>query len=175
MNKRYFSTERIRLRALEPEDLELLYEMENDPQMWDVTNFSVPYSKYQLKQYIENSESDMFADRQLRLVVVRRADDAVLGTVDIFDYVPLHARGEVGIALRSEFRGQGYAFEALSLLCDYAFGFLLVKQLTAHVAADNEASLQLFRLCGFQPCGLLREWWRVEGEYKDVVLLQKLR
>lgn len=55
MNKSYFRSERVRLRAMEPEDLEVMYEMENDPEMWDVTNFTVPYSKFILKQYIEHS------------------------------------------------------------------------------------------------------------------------
>ena len=71
MNKSYFRGERVRLRAMEPEDLEVMYTMENDPHTWDVTNFSVPYSKFILKQYIENSECDMFAARQLRMMIVR--------------------------------------------------------------------------------------------------------
>ena len=64
MNKSYFCSERVRLRAMEPEDLEVMYAMENDSQTWDVTNFTVPYSRFVLKQYIENSECDMFADRK---------------------------------------------------------------------------------------------------------------
>ena len=48
MKPSYFVSERVRLRAMEPEDLEIMYAMENDPQTWDVTNFSVPYSKYVL-------------------------------------------------------------------------------------------------------------------------------
>ena len=71
MNKSYFCSERVRLRAMEPEDLEVMYAMENDSQTWDVTNFTVPYSRFVLKQYIENSECDMFADRQLRMMIVR--------------------------------------------------------------------------------------------------------
>lgn len=52
MNKSYFCSERVRLRAMEPEDLEVMYAMENDSQTWDVTNFTVPYSRFVLKQYI---------------------------------------------------------------------------------------------------------------------------
>lgn len=85
MKPSYFVSERVRLRAMEPEDLEIMYAMENDPQTWDVTNFSVPYSKYVLRQYMENSQCDMFADRQLRMMIVRREDDAVVGTIDITD------------------------------------------------------------------------------------------
>lgn len=175
MDKTYFVGERICLRAMEPEDLEVMYEMENDPQTWDVSNFTVPYSRFVLKQYIENAQCDMFADRQLRMMIVRHADNAVVGTVDITDFVPLHARGEVGIGVRREFQGNGYAKEALDLLCEYLFGFLHLKQLVAHVATDNEGSLRLFSSCGFVECGVLKEWWCVGGRYKDVVLLQRLR
>ncbi|ADV44501.1 GCN5-related N-acetyltransferase [Bacteroides helcogenes P 36-108] len=171
----YFVSERLHLRAMEPEDLEIMYAMENDPQNWDVTNFNVPYSKFILRQYIENSQCDMFADRQLRMMIVRHEDDAVVGTVDITDFSPLHSRGEIGIVVQREYQSKGYAKEALDLLCDYVFGFLFLKQLTAHISTDNEASIQLFKSCGFAECGLLKEWWCVGGQYKDVVLLQRLR
>ena len=100
MKPSYFVNDRLYLRAVEPEDLQVLYAIENDPQSWDISNFTVPYSKYVLKQYIENSQCDMFADKQLRLMIVRKSDRQVLGTVDITDFVPLHARGEVGIVIR---------------------------------------------------------------------------
>ncbi len=175
MNTSYFINDRISLRAVEPEDVETMYAIENDPRAWDVANFTVPYSRYALRQYIESSQCDMFADRQLRLMIVRRDDRTAIGSIDITDFVPLHARGEVGIVIRKEYQGKGYATDALRLLCDYAFGFLHMKQLTAHVATDNEASMHLFTSCGFVKCGLLKEWWCVGGIFKDVVLLQMLR
>lgn len=46
------SNDRVRLRALEPEDLELLYRWENDPELWEVGNTLAPYSRYILKEYI---------------------------------------------------------------------------------------------------------------------------
>lgn len=175
MDSSYFVGKEVYLRAMEPEDLEIMYSIENDPRMWDVTNFTVPYSRYALRQYIENSQYDMFADKQLRLMVARQADNEVVGTIDITDFAPLHSRGELGISIRKEFQGKGYAKEALALICDYAFRFLFMKQLVAHVAADNEASIRLFASCGFVQCGLLKEWWHVEGSYKDVLLLQRIR
>ena len=65
--------------------------------------------------------------------------------------------------------------EALKLICDYAFGFLYLKQLIVHVTSDNEKSIRLFKSCGFKQCGLLREWWCVGGRYKDVILMQYIR
>ena len=65
--------------------------------------------------------------------------------------------------------------DALTLLCDYAFDFLRMKQLVVHIATDNEASMRLFTSCGFVQCGLLKDWLCVEGYFKDVALLQCIR
>ena len=97
MKQSFLNNDRIYLRAVEPEDLDVMYEMENDPSMWDISNFTVPYSRYVLRQYIEGSQCDVFADKQLRLMIISRSDHRVLGTIDITDFVPLHARGEVGL------------------------------------------------------------------------------
>ncbi|MBE6286618.1 MAG: GNAT family N-acetyltransferase [Mediterranea massiliensis] len=174
MSDNYLQGEKIYLRVLEPEDLEVLYMMENDPQTWDISNFSVPYSRYLLKQYIADSQSDMFADRQLRLMIVEKESDEVAGTLDITDFAPMHMRGEVGIAVRKNFQAKGYASEALHLLAEYVFRFLNFRQLTAHVLANNETALSLFQRAGYEECGRLKAWWRVGNNYEEVVLLQKL-
>lgn len=174
MKHSFFIGNNVCLRAMEPEDLSLIYEIENDPNQWEISNLTVPYSRYIIKQYIANSQCDIFADRQLRLIIVSKEDDMPVGIIDITDFAPMHSRGEVGIVIREEYRGLGYAKEALNLLCDYAFGFLHLRQLIAHITVDNNQSLQLFSSCGFSECGLLKDWVCVRGEYKDVVLLQNI-
>lgn len=174
MNHSFLINDRIYLRAVEPEDIEVMYEMENDPAMWDISSFTVPYSRYVLRQYIEGSQSDMFADKQLRLMIVQRCDNRTLGTIDITDFVPLHSRGAIGIAIHTEFRQEGYATDALTLLCDYAFNFLLIHQLYAHVAMDNESSLKLFTSCGFVQCGVIKDWLLTSEGFKDAVLMQRI-
>ena len=129
MKQSFLSNDRIYLRAVEPEDMDVMYEMENDPSMWDISNFTVPYSRYVLRQYIEGSQCDVFADKQLRLMIMSKSDHRILGTIDITDFVPLHSRGEVGIAVHKDYRRQGYASDALQLLCEYAFDFLSLTQL----------------------------------------------
>ena len=175
MNRQFFSGVLVRLRAMEPEDLELLYQIENDPSLWTISNFTVPYSRATLRNYLENSMNDMFADRQLRLMICELLQDTPVGVIDVTDFEPMHGRAEIGISLLNEARGKGYASEALDLLCDYVFTFLHFKQLNAHILADNTASLNLLHHAGFTDCGLLKAWWRVGGEYKDMVLLQKIR
>lgn len=174
MNKQFLANETLYLRALEPEDLTELYEIENDPSLWDVSNITVPYSKFVLRQYIEATQSDMFADRQLRLMIVRYSDHKLLGTIDITEFHPLHARGQIGIVIKKEFRQQGYAFQALDLICDYAFKFLRFKQLYAYVTANNEPSIQLFKSSNFETAGLLKKWVMIDGEYQDTYIFQRV-
>ena len=174
MNSNYLTGPRLKLRAVEPEDLDVFYSMENDPEIWTVTDFNVPYSKYAIKRYIANCQNDLYADRQLRLMLEHREEGCVVGTIDLTEFSPLHAHGEVGISVKKEFQGKGYAKEALELLCEYAFGFLHMKQLIACVRADNLISISLFTSCGFVKCGLLKEWWRSGNDFTDVLLMQRL-
>ena len=53
MRASFLMNDRIYLRAVEPEDMDIMYEMENDPSMWDISNFTVPYSRYVLRQHLE--------------------------------------------------------------------------------------------------------------------------
>ena len=69
MSEEWLRGETVRLRALEPEDLELLYRWENNPAWWDVGNTLAPYSRYLLKQYIAESHRDIFELKQQRFMV----------------------------------------------------------------------------------------------------------
>lgn len=174
MNRKILHSERLILRAPEPEDLEVMYHMENLPEMWEVSNVTVPYSRYVLRQYIENCRNNIYADGELRLMIQLADTKDVIGTVDLIDFVPLHGRAEVGIAILENYRRQGYAREALELLCQYAFVQLHMHQLYAYVAADNKLSLDLFEACGFNHKVLLPHWLSAENGYRDVYLLQRI-
>ena len=82
--------EKIKLRALEPEDLELLYEWENNNSYWVFSNTVTPFSKYTLKRYLENSHKNIFETGQLRLMIELASDKKTIGTIDLFDFDPFH-------------------------------------------------------------------------------------
>ncbi|KAA6341366.1 Spermidine N(1)-acetyltransferase [termite gut metagenome] len=174
MKQPLLSDNHIRLRAMEPEDLNILYEMENDTSLWKFGCTASPYSRSTLKQYLETSQNDLFADKQIRLMIERKIDCKVMGTIDLFDFVPIHSRAAVGIVLLASFRKKGYATEALMLLCNYVSGYLCLNQLYAHIAVDNQTCLRLFSSCGFTECGVLKQWLREGKEYKDAVMVQKV-
>ena len=59
------SNDKVVLRALEPEDVELLYGWENDSDLWQVSNTLAPFSKYVLTQFIESQMQDIYQTRQM--------------------------------------------------------------------------------------------------------------
>ena len=135
----------IYLRALELSDLDYLYRLENEESAWEVSNTSSPYSKFVLKQYLENSHRDVYEVKQLRLVVCVSETNTAVGFIDLYDFDPKHRRVGVGIIIFSEKdRQKGFASEALTLLGAYTFTHLGVHQVYANITRDNTASLQLF-------------------------------
>ena len=109
----------VNLRAMEPEDLDALYQMENSPDLWSVSNTSVPYSRYVLHDYIANASNDIYADRQVRLVIENAAEE-VVGMLDIVNFDPQHRRAEVSIVIKNSHQGCGYASAAVAKAKDYA-------------------------------------------------------
>lgn len=162
------------LRALEPDDLEFLYALENDPAIWGVSDTLAPVSRHALRRYLEHATADFYVVRQLRLVITTEIGSPAVGVVDLFDYDPLHQRAGVGITILGSERRRGYARQALELLKKYARNVLRLHQIYATVAADNSASLRLFRTAGFRRMGVRREWLRTAGGWADAVEWQYL-
>ena len=164
----------IALRALEPTDLDTLYRWENDSRLWYASDTVAPYSRAALWQYLENYTADIYAQRQLRLMIVRSDDDTPLGTIDYLNYDPLNNRAELGLFISSAYRGQGYGREALSLLTCYSRDHLGLRQLYVFIAQDNEVCLKLFESYGYHRVGIITSWIKRGTTYHDAVLLQMI-
>lgn len=163
----------IRLRAVEPEDLELLYRWENDETNWKQSNTLVPYSRYILKKYIAGSRKSIYETGQLRLMIEVLPEERTVGTIDLYDFDHFHNRAGVGILIADPAdRRKGYASAALVCLIGYAFETIGLHQLWCNILENNTESLQLFTHHGFLICGSRREWVRVSGGYETEHLLQ---
>ena len=162
----------ITLRAIEPEDLELVYALENDTATRTQTLSGTPISRYAVRRYLEESHSDLFADGEVRLVV--EEEGRALGLVDLTSFDPVHSRAEVSIALLPKYRGQGYGLQALTTLADMARS-LRMHQLYAFVSEDNKASNSLFGRAGFTLTACLTDWVKQDDtHYLTAHLWQKV-
>lgn len=164
---------KLRLRAPEPEDLDVMMELENGMELWEASTSTGPYSRYQLKRYLEDSQNDLYADHQLRLML-EHSEEGVVGMVDLCAFEPRHNRAEVGIIVSRQYRGQGFGRKGLELLEAHCFGVLGIRQLYAYVCEANAPSMRLFRSLDYACCGMLQEWVRIGNTYHTVCLFQKL-
>ena len=164
--------ENIQLRALEHEDLEFLYETENDSSFWEVSHTQTPFSKFLLKQYLENSHQDIYEAKQLRLMIVEKGSQNSVGLIDLFDFNPQHSRAGVGIMIHQSFQKNGYATEALQAVINYSFSHLNLHQLFANITPDNKSSLALFKKLGFTLVGEKKDWLLVHGTFKNELIFQ---
>lgn len=161
----------INLRALEPTDLEFLYNIENNESFWEVSNTITPFSKFVLHQYLENAQQDIYQAKQLRLMMITNTNKLV-GMIDLFDFDPTHKRAGIGIVVSPEFEGKGYANEALKLLINYCFTHLNLHQLYANITANNSKSISLFEKNKFKKVGVKKDWIYSNGIFKNELLYQ---
>lgn len=163
----------IKLRALEPEDLDILYKWENDTSLWIHGNSTSPYSKLALRQYISDSISqDVYQNKQLRLMITQKDTFETIGTIDLYEFDIHNKRAGIGILLDEKFRGHNFAFESLNLIKEYCFNFFHLNQIFAYISAENKKSIKLFEKVGFKESGLLSKWIHGDNGYMNVYIYQ---
>ncbi len=165
--------DKINLRALEIDDLEFLFEIENNRKLWKISYTTLPFSKYHLKKYIQESNLDIFSEKQFRFVICLGNKNPV-GLIDLFDFDPLNHRAGIGIVIKKTHRKKGYAFESIKLIEDISKKNLQIHQLYVNVGIDNKISLDLFKKLGYVEIGIKKDWNYIDGQYADEVLLQKI-
>ncbi|MDT0675902.1 GNAT family N-acetyltransferase [Autumnicola musiva] len=164
--------EKVKLRALEPEDLDFVHQLENTEDFWEVSATQVPYSRFMIRKYLENAHRDIYDYKQLRLVICNN-EDKNIGLIDIFDLEPKNRRAALGILIsEAGERRKGYGAESLSLICNYCFKHLALHQVYANVTEGNTASIKLFEGKGFRKSGIKKEWNFMNGSFRDEILYQ---
>lgn len=166
---------KINLRALEPDDIDLLFKWENDKQIWHISDTVAPFSKFILKKYLDNSHLDIYQAKQLRLMIDISDYKTwrTVGAIDLFDFNPIHLRAGVGILIGGEEdRNKGIATLALNELINYAFSILNLHQLYCNIQSANKLSLSIFRKAGFCLIGTKTEWLKTNDGYIDELMFQ---
>lgn len=163
-----------RLRALEPDDIGLMYAWENNTEIWGVSGTLAPFSVHTLERFIEEQRFDVFQARQQRLII-ETLDGTPVGALDLFELDPVNSRAGIGILIHDTAqRNKGYASDAVETVCRYARDILHLHQLWCNVEAGNEASLALFRRAGFSQSGTKKQWLRLADGFHDEIFLQKI-
>ncbi|UKN01849.1 GNAT family N-acetyltransferase [Paracrocinitomix mangrovi] len=167
------SGNKIRLRAVEPWDVDKILEWENDRKNWRVSNTMVPFSKELIMRYIENAQ-DIYTAKQIRLIMTLQDKLTAVGAIDLFDYEPHHQRAGVGILVEKEYRAQGFASEALEIIEEYALNVIGIRNLYCNILEDNEQSIRLFEKAGYVQVGRKIKWFNDHIDWLDELMYQKV-
>ena len=168
----YLQNAIIKLRALEPKDINFLFNTENNINLWEVSNTTKPFSKFILEDYIKNSHKDIFTTKQVRFIIETINEKKVVGMIDLFDYEPIHLRAGVGINIIENEQRNSYAENALIVLKEYCFNILRLNQIYCNISADNKSSIRLFEKVGFKLSGKKEQWLNTSEGFKDILFYQ---
>lgn len=96
---------------------------------------------------------DPALDEWSRLIVLPRANDAagplVIGETGFKGLPDPHGEVEIGYGVAASHRGCGYASEAVTALCTWAFQHKAVTRIRAECLPDNAGSIGVLRRTGF--------------------------
>jgi len=159
------------LRAMEPEDVDMMYDIENKRSEWDVGVTNVPYSRFLLQEFVTLSTGDIYQDKQVRLMIENEERQTV-GMADLTNFSPAHLRAEVGICLKDCFRGKGYGTAALKELAAYARDVIHLHLLYACIDKQNVPSVGAFLDAGFVKQAELKGWLYDGKKRRDALLMQ---
>lgn len=169
------NADRVRLRWMSETDIDALYTIFSNVEVMRYWS-SPPISDRNAAALILKGVHDGFQNRtQLKWGLATRADDALIGTVTLYNLSFDNRRAEMGYALGRAHWGNGYMHEALQTLLGYAFGVLDLHRIEADVDPRNGASIRTLERLGFQREGYLRERWQVDGEIQDALFYGLLR
>lgn len=164
--------DKLKLRAPELDDLDIIFKWENDTDIWNLSQTQLPFSRFDIEQFILQSNHDIHVEKQYRFIIESIHDKNIVGAIDIFDFDAKNKRAGVGILVDKNYRKLGLGSQALDILIEYAKTTLGLHQLYCNILLSNLVSLHLFKKKHFQEIGVKKDWVFSNGKYHDEVVLQ---
>ena len=161
-------TDRLTLRLMTHDDVDTYVAYRSDPVTLDLMETRVPPTVEAAHAEVD----DMIAlgaatDREwVRFAITLADDDEIIGDVG----VGLRAGGaiaDVGYVLRPEFRGNGYAAEALGALVDHLIGDHATHRIEAELSPKNMHSMRVLEAVGMSFESITRLSCCVDGVWED--------
>ena len=164
---KYLEGEHVYLRYLEPEDTDDFFT--SDPEVRRLTGTQRPFSRRQIAAYIERITED---PTRVQFGIFLQETDQLIGDIAIMEMDnPNNRCGSFRIAIDTRWTGQGYGTEATKLMLDYGFGMLNLHRIQLDVYTINERAIHVYEKLGFQREGVMREAWRFDHGYYDIIIM----
>lgn len=94
---------------------------------------------------------DKFAHQNMRKMIMLKGENKVIGTVNLLETIDRAVETyEIGYVISPEYQRKGYAFEAVSALCNCLLGELFLDMIIAGAIESNGPSLRLLEKLNFR-------------------------
>ncbi len=150
------TTDRLRIRDIEQDDLEALVVLWTDPAVRQGMGTYGPTSREQVRQWLEemmvhNRAVPRFAHNS---AIVQRASGFVVGWIGVGKpRKPGIGDLDFGYALLPAFHGRGYATEALAAVIEFCFATLGANSVFGETTMENAASARVMEKVGMHRAG----------------------
>ena len=165
----------VRLRALEPTDLENAYTWVNDREVTQYLMVRYPWSRAREEKYLQeaSSEDNSFGDVRL---AIETKEGVHIGMCGLHRARPEDRGAELGIMIGDKsFWSNGYGTDTVRTLLHFAFEQINMHKVALGVFEFNERAMACYRKCGFVDEGRFREEYFQDGRYWDVARMSILR
>jgi RimJ/RimL family protein N-acetyltransferase len=167
--------EKVRLRPMSREDLERIWEFNNDLEVELASGGDPPIPQSLARLQAEfDAEAGKGGRDGARFSI--DADDKLIGHCALFRFDDTARTCELGITIGDKsYWGRGYGRDAISVLLDYAFRLRNLRRVFLSVNGSNERAIRAYRASGFVEEGRLRAHVWSQGRYEDLVYMGVLR
>jgi ribosomal-protein-alanine N-acetyltransferase len=170
-NNNILFTDRLKLRPLTIDDAKDMFEYTSQPEAARFLSWNPHEKLEETKRFLENVVA-LYENNNTEFSWAIELIDTgkMIGVVKLFEISKNNQRAEVSYILNSRFQGKGYINEAISAVINFAFTEMKLLRVQARCTSDNKASEKVMQKANMQYEGLLRKYWVLKGEPKDVVL-----
>ncbi len=168
--------DRVRLRAIEEDDLARYVAWFNDPEVIQGLNQYMPMSLKEEQKWFEDMLKRELIERPLAIDIKEGDEWLHVGGCGLFGFDHRARRAEFGITIgEKKYWDQGYGTEATRLIVKLGFDTLNLERISLCVFEDNLRAKHVYEKLGFIVEGILRKHRYYEGKYYDTILMSILR
>ena len=167
---------RVRLRAVEREDVTKFHEWVNDPEVTRGLALYLPMSFADEENWFNSLTKRDQKEKPLAIEIRKGKNWKLIGNCGVFDFDPVNSSAELGIMIgeKSEWN-KGYGSEVMSLLMKHCFETLNLNRVFLKVYTENIRAVRSYEKAGFVLEGRLREAVYKFGKYDDILIMSVLR
>ena len=150
MNKLQLETPRLYLRLMHISDLDDLLSIFGDPKVMASFN-TAPFNRVQMGNWVQRNIEHQNIHGYGLFSVILKSERTLIGDCGL-EHMEVEGdlATELGYDFRSNYWNQGFATEAASSVCDYAFDVLNLPRLISLIRVGNEASKRVSEKIGMR-------------------------